>query len=182
MSWEKVLRLIKVLTPLVSNLFCWSGTVGFLPYFCVPREFEYPVRYKAGFSKVSKWTKSDVPNWFASKGNNGKVICHILLIFEKFLSCTRFELSKSQFLSLDRVETGVLLSDFAHQLLGVKKLRRSRHFLNFTWRCWNLFNSISESKCNNQKERKLGPFQNLNVKNCQVCTHRVVLLLGLCLT
>ena len=33
-----------------------------------------------------------------------------------------------------------------------------------------------------ERERKLGPFQNLNVRSCKGCTHRVVLLMGLCTT
>ena len=58
-------------------------------------------------------------------------------LIDKILSCSRIKLSNSQTINLDGVDTGVLISDFT-LLLRRKKLRRSRHLLYFTRRCWNI--------------------------------------------
>ena len=52
--------------------------------------------------------------------------------------------------------------------------------LYFTWRYCYIPNSGSESKCQSQRERKLGPSQNINARNCKDCTRRVVLLMAPC--
>ena len=95
---------------------------------------------------------------------------------DKVLSCPRINLSKAQTLILDSVETGVLLTDFAQQ--------RSRKNADvpdtyFTRRCWYISDSCSESKCHSQGDRKLVFLQNINVRSCKKCTHRVVVPMGL---
>ena len=70
-----------------------------------------------------------------------------------------------------------LCSSFASQ-----KRRRSGLLLHFTWRRWYISDSDSEWKCHSWKEREQGRFQNLNVRSCKGCRHRLVLLMGLCAT
>ena len=52
----------------------------------------------------------------SKKEINKKLISKADFLVEKILSCPRIKLSTSQTLSLDGVETGILLSDFAQQL------------------------------------------------------------------
>ena len=61
---EKGLQLITVFTPPVTNHLSWYGAVCPRSYFCVQQKSDYPVSYKAGTSKVSFFTKSQVPSWF----------------------------------------------------------------------------------------------------------------------
>ena len=58
-------------------------------------------------------------------------------LIDKILSCSRIKLSNSQTISLDGVDTGVLISDF-NSTFASKKRRRSRHLLYFTRRCWKI--------------------------------------------
>ena len=60
------------------------------------------------------------------------------------------------------------------------KRRRSRNLLYFTWRCWYFPNYGPESKCQRQRERKLDPFQKMNIRSCKKYTRRVVPLMVLC--
>ena len=67
---EKVLQLGKVHTLSVINHLSWHGAVCSRSWFCIQQEFECPVSYKVGTSKVSTFMKSHVPNWFAWEGSN----------------------------------------------------------------------------------------------------------------
>ena len=75
---------------------------------------------------------------------------------------------------MDGVETGVLLSDFGQ--FG----RENADVPDFY--C-TLLDAAGKSPTlvlnQNARERKLAPFQNMNVKSCKGSTRRVVLLLGL---
>ena len=86
------------------------------------------------------------------------------------------KLSILRVLLLDGIEIGVLLSDFVHELRRINRF--PRHFFYFTWRCWYISNSESESKCRNQTESNLGSVQKLDVNSCKSSTHKGVLLLG----
>ena len=103
-------------------------------------------------------------------------------LVDKTLSCPRIKLSNLQTLIFDGVETGIFLLDFAQQL---RRTNADVPDINFT-----LLDDagISPTLIPNQnakdkeRERKVGPFQNLNVKSCKGCTHSVELLMGLCST
>ena len=95
---------------------------------------------------------------------------------DKILSGPRIKLSNSQILILDGFETGNFPSDFAQQLS-----RKNEDIPDIYFTLLDAA-GISLSLINLKRERKLGPFQNLNVRTCKCCTHRVVLLLGPCAT
>ena len=102
-------------------------------------------------------------------------------LLDKILSCPRIKLSKSQTLILDGVETGFFLSDFAQQL---RRKNADLPDIDFT-----LLDAAAMSPIlilnPNAKAKERGswvPFQNLNVRSCIGCTHRVVLPMGLCAT
>ena len=59
---EEGLQIIKVITPPVINHLSWYGAVFPRSCFCVQQNFDYPVSYKVGTSKVSTFTKSHVPS------------------------------------------------------------------------------------------------------------------------
>ena len=111
---------------------------------------------------------------------NKKLFSKADSLVDKILSCPRIKLSNSQTLFLDGVETGIFLSDFAQQL------RRKNADVPDIY--FNLLDAADISPTlilyqnAKAKERKLGPFQNLNVRSCKGCTHRVVLLMDLCAT
>ena len=69
---------------------------------------------KQELPKVSSWTKSYVPNWFAQKGK--KMFAKAASLVDKILSCPGIKLLNSPIPVLDGVETGVLQSGFAQQL------------------------------------------------------------------
>ena len=58
------LHLIKVITPLVTNLLSWHSAVCSWSCFLIQQEVEYPASFKAGTTKVSTFKKSHVPKWF----------------------------------------------------------------------------------------------------------------------
>ena len=97
------------------------------------------------------------------------------------LSCPCIKLSNWQTLILDGVEAGVLLSEFAEQLRRLNSNVPDLYFilLYFTWSFWPIHNSGSEWKCQSQRERKLGFFQNMIVRSCKGCPREAVLLMGL---
>ena len=95
---------------------------------------------------------------------------------DKRLFCPGIMLPNKQTLILHRVETGVVLTDFDQQ-----HRRRNADVPVFCF-CLHAaagFLWSSESKCQNQKKSKLGPFQNMNVRSCKNFTHKVVLLMSL---
>ena len=115
------------------------------------------------------------------KEMNKKLFSKADTLVNKVLSCPRIKLSNSQTSTLDGVETGILLSDFAQQL------RRKNADVPDIYITLLDAAGISPTLILNQnakakKKRKLGPFQNLNVRNCKGCAHRVVLPMGLCAT
>ena len=62
---KKWVQLIKVKTLPVLSHFPWHGALFSRLCFCVQQNFENPVSYHAGTSRISSFTKSHVPNWFA---------------------------------------------------------------------------------------------------------------------
>ena len=78
---------------------------------------------------------------------------------------------------MDGVETGISLLDYAQQLRCKNAEVPDIYF--------TLLDAagISPTPFLNQnakaKERKLGPFQNMKVRSCKGCTHKVVLLMDL---
>ena len=111
---------------------------------------------------------------------NKKIFSKRNTLVDNIFSCPRIKLLISQTLILDGFETAVFLSDFAQQL---RRKNADVPDIYFT-----LLDAagISPAVILNQnakaKERKLGPLQNLNARSCKGCTHRVVLLMGLCAT
>ena len=61
---EKGLQLNKVINPPVIKHLLWYGAVCTRSCFCVQQKFDQPVSYIARTSKVSTFTKSQVPSWF----------------------------------------------------------------------------------------------------------------------
>ena len=108
-----------------------------------------------------------------------KLLAKADCLLDKTLSFPSIQLSNSQTLILDVVETGVFMLALAQP-----QWRKNADVpkIYFTWRRWCISDSDSESECQNQRERKLGPSQKLNIRNCKGCTHKVVLLMGLCAT
>ena len=78
------------------------------------------------------------------KEKNKKLFSKADFLVDKILSSPRTKLSNSETLILDRVETGTLLSDFAQQLL---RKNADVPDIYFTWRCWYISGSDSESEC-----------------------------------
>ena len=100
---------------------------------------------------------------------NKKIFSKADSLVDKILSCPRIKLSNSQTLILDGVEAGIFLSDFAQQL------RRKNADIPDIYFTLLDAAGISPTLILNQntkaKERKLGPFQKLNVRSCKSCTH-----------
>ena len=98
----------------------------------------------------------------------------------KILFCPRIKFLNLQTSILDGVETGIFQLEFP------KQLRRKNADVPDIYFTLLDAAGVSLTLILNQKakpkERKQGPFQNLNVRSCKGCTHRVVLLLGLCAT
>ena len=93
-------------------------------------------------------------------------------LVDKVLSCPRIKLSISRSSILDGVETGVVVAFLLNICVEKTQLLRT-----FTLRCSNISNSSFESECQNHRERKLVPFQNLNGISCKVCVLKVLLLM-----
>ena len=113
---ERRLQLFKVITPPVIKQLSWYGAVCPRSCFCVQQKFDYPVSYKAGTSKVSTFTKSNVQSWFTYEGDKQKRFSKADSLVDKILFCPRIKLSNSQILILGCVETRSSLLDFAQQL------------------------------------------------------------------
>ena len=112
------------------------------------------------------------------KEKNKKLFAKADSLVDKIFSCPRIKLWNSQTLWMVGVETGVLLSGSAQQLR-----RRNADVTDIYLILLDAAGiSGSESKCQIQRQRKLGLFQKLNVRSCKDCTHRVVLLMGVCAT
>ena len=143
------------------------------------------------YNKSLSVTKKELPKYQLSqnltyqidslkKEINKKLFSKADSLVEKILSSPRIKLSNSETIFLDGVETGNFLSDFAQQLC-----RKNADVPDIDFTLLDVA-GISPTLILNQKakakERKLGPFQNLNVRSCKSCTHRVVLFMGLCAT
>ena len=99
-------------------------------------------------------------------------------LVDKILSCPRIKLSNSQTLILDGVETVIFLSDFAQQLRRKKPDVPDIYFTLLDAAVVSptlILNQNAKTK----ERRSWVPFQNLNVRSCKSCSHRVVLLMGL---
>ena len=172
LATEKRLLLIKVFTPPVINHLPWYGEVCFCPCLCLKKqEFEHADSYKAEATKVSGWTKSHVPNWFASVGNKQKTVSQSRLFGRQ-----NFVMPTYQVFIFANFKCGWCTDwSFALRLCSTSlllKRRRSWQLLDFTWRCGDIFKSGSESKYHSQGEKKQGPFQNKNVRSCNNCTRK----------
>ena len=115
------------------------------------------------------------------KENNKKLFSKADSLVDKILSSLRIKLSNSQTSILDVAETGFFLSEFAQQL------RRKNADVPDNYFTLLDAAGISPTLILNQnakaKERvRQDSFQNLNVRSCGDCTHRVVLLMALCAT
>ena len=94
----------------------WYGAVFSPSYFCVQQVFQDPVSYKAGFSEVSTFTKSHIPNGFFYEGDKQKIISSSKLFSGQNLSCPYVKLANSQTLILVGVELENFLSNIARHL------------------------------------------------------------------
>ena len=179
---ERGLQLNKVINSLVINHLSCYGTVCCGPCFCVHQQgFEYGGRYKVGASKISSCTNPTCQTDSPENEINEKLVAKTHSLVDNFFYSSRIEVSNSRTINLDGMETGVLPSDFAQQL-RLRKSRRFTYLLYFTGSPWYIYNSTSEPKCQSRRERKLGSFQNMIVRSGKSCTHRVVVLMGLCAT
>ena len=106
----------KLFAPPVFTHLSWHGAVYPGSCFSVQHELKYSVSCKTEPSKVSGYTKFYVPNFDSFKKDwNKKLFAKADSSVDKVFSCPSINLSNSQTLILDDVETGVLLSDFAQQ-------------------------------------------------------------------
>ena len=81
---------------------------------------------------------------------------------------------------LDGVETEVFLSQVAQQL---RRKNADVPDIYFTLLdAAGISPTLILSQNAKAKERKQGPFQNLNVRSCKGCTHSALLLMVLCAT
>ena len=129
-------------------------------------------------SKVSSSTKPHVSNWFPWKRNEQKNFTKADSLVAK---CFRLRIrwfSSSQLHFLVGVESEVLLYHFATP--ASHKRRRSAHSPYYPCRCWYVSNCCPESECQSQRGKQLGPFQNMKVRSGKSCTHKLILLMGLC--
>ena len=92
---------------------------------------------------------------------NKKSFAEASSLSDRTVSCPDIKLWNWQTSVLQSVETRFLLSDFALQVR--RENRRYSHLLPFTWRCWYISNSGSESESRIQQEMELVQFENLNV-------------------
>ena len=129
-------------------------------------------------------TKQELPKYKAEqpstyqidsiKRDNKKLFGKADFLIDKTLSCSRIKLSNSQTIILDGVDTGVLISKFTVHL---RRKNADIPGIYFT-----LLDAAGISPCLvfNQnakaKERKLGPFQSMNVRSCKDCISKVLLL------
>ena len=103
-------------------------------------------------------------------------------LVDKILSYQRVKLSNSQTLILDSVETGILLLDFAQQLYRKNAEVPDIYFTFLDAAGISSTLILNQNAKAKERERKLGPFQNLNVRSFKGSMHRVVLPMGLCAT
>ena len=109
---------------------------------------------------------------------NKKLFAKVDSIVDKTLFCPRIMLSISQFFILDGLETKTILSDFP-QLLRRNKADVPDNYLSLQDAV-----GISPTLILNQnaKTRERGTFQNVNVRSCNGCTHKIVLDICQCAT
>ena len=96
---------------------------------------------------------------------NKKLLSKANSLVGKNLPSPRIKLSSSQTLTLDGVETRVVLSDIAQP---PKRENTDVPGIHFTRRCWYVPNSDYESKCQNHREKKLGHCHKMNIKSSKV--------------
>ena len=176
---DKGLQHTKVIVPSTINHLSRNRAVYSRPFCCVQQqEFEYPGSYKIGASKISSWTKSQVPNCLAWKENKQNSDCQSGL----------FSRQSSLFSSHQALK----LADFKIRLCGhwiftvntdqqlpcknadVKDIYFASLKLLVCRQLW-FWIKMPEPKW----ERRLDLFQNMNVINCKDPNRRVVLLMGL---
>ena len=89
LTCEKRLQFTEVITSPVIHHLSWHKAV--FPSLCFSvqqkQEFEYTGSYETRASKVSSWTKSQIPKWFAERENEQKFFTTADSIVDKILSC-----------------------------------------------------------------------------------------------
>ena len=114
---------------------------------------------------------------------NKKLISKADSLVDKILSCPRIKLSNSQTLIFDGVETGIFLSNFAQQVRRKNADVPDIYFILLDAAGISPTSILNQNaKAKEKRERKLGPFRNLNLRSCKGFIHRVKLLMGLCAT
>ena len=157
------------LAAIVISHLCWYGL--FCPSFCfrAQQESDYPVNYKARLPEVSIFTKVHVPNrliWEREKQPN---VCQVRL-FSRHI----FVSSLNEALKITHFNFGWCTNwNFTVRICSTTALWKRRHsrlLIFFIRRRWRFSDSGSESKCPSQKERKLGPDQNMDNRSSKKST------------
>ena len=119
--------------------------------FCVQQKLEHRSSYKTGTSKVSIFTKHNVPGWFTWDWDKQKTICQSRLSGRQ-----NFVLSTYQALIFaDFIFVWCRNWNFTVRLsstIASWKRKRCRHLLYFTRCRWFISDSDSESECQNWKK------------------------------
>ena len=128
---RKRLQLIKVITPSVLNQISWHGAVCSCSCFCIQQEFEYPVNYRAGTSKISTFTKSHVPKWFTQEGNKQKAACQSRRFSQQNVVLSSYQALNCADLKIEWCGNWIITVTFCSTTSSLKR-RRSRHLLYLT--------------------------------------------------
>ena len=125
-----------------------------------------------------KFTQSHVPDWFTYEG-----VKHKNFWQKEYFSRQNFVLFRYQAFKLAHFNLGWcrnwrftvrFCSTIASEKTNVPEIDHT------------LLSAASESPTlflsQNQRQRKPGPFQNMNIRSCNYCTHKVLQLIGLCKT
>ena len=172
---------MKVITPPVINHFSWYGPVCSRPCFSVQhQEFEYSISYETRASKKNKMNKVPPAKMIRLKTEKEtKSVCQSRLFSRK-----KFVFSSCHAPKIEDFITGwcgIWKFTVIHCPPSSSQKRScSRYLLFSTWRWWYISRSGSESKCETQRQRKLGLFANMNFRSCKYCKRTWMLLLGLC--
>ena len=124
---------------------------------------QYPTYQKGSLKKVLNKKQEPVcQSRFSSRQN---------------LSCPCIKLPNWHTLVFDGVETGNSLSDFAQYLSCINEDVPDIYFTLLDAAGTSPTLALNQNAT--AKERKLGPFQNMNVRSCKDCTRKEVLLMDL---
>ena len=103
---------------------------------------------------------------------NQKLFSKANTLIDKILPLSRINFSNSQTMTWDSVDTGVLISDFTQHLRWKNADLPDNYFTLFDAAAI----SSSQPESQSWRERKLGPFERMEVRSCKDCIRKVLLL------